>query len=148
MGSQTKYFSSAISLRLYSLIHYQLSVNSLLHQRIVVRGYPYLNPSRLRTFLPKLTLVYVDLALTFSSSHYFIYQTLISFYFSFTIVHFCVSYQTVSTSRFFFLLSLPSRLNFRSTLWQTGFQVFPRFNFCKDTHPLQDVQGFLFVFVT
>ena len=30
-------------------------------------------------------------------------------------------------------------------LWQTGFQVFPRFNFCDDTHPSQDVQGFLIV---
>jgi len=39
---QTKYFSSVISLRLYSPINYRLSVNSLPHQGIVVRGYPYL----------------------------------------------------------------------------------------------------------
>lgn len=43
----------------------------LSHQEIVVRGYPYLKFPRLRTFLPKLTLITVDLALTFSSSHYF-----------------------------------------------------------------------------
>ena len=70
MSNQTKYFSSVIYLRLYSLIKYQLSVNSRSRQELVVRGYPYL-VLRLRTFLPKLTLIYIDLALTFFGSHYF-----------------------------------------------------------------------------
>ena len=42
------------------------------YQGIVVGGYPYIH-LRLMTFLPKLTLVRIDLALTFFFSHYFIY---------------------------------------------------------------------------